>query len=121
MTSGALTGAASVTTRRFGLSGAEWGTTSIAVVVSTTAYLTVGYPYFARGVVADLLALVLLAMAGIAAGTRMKHEAAICLALIGLVVLIGPQWPLALSEAAWWTLFFFGLAGYLAVRKRLCD
>lgn len=121
MTSETLSGTASVTTRRFGLSAAEWVTTSVAVVVSTTAYLTADYPYLARGVAGDLLGFALLAVAGTAAGGRMKHEAAICLTLIGLVVLIRPQWPLALSEPAWWALFFVGLAGYLAVRKRICD
>jgi hypothetical protein len=109
------------TTRRFALSPTEWVTTSLAAAVSTTAYLVAGHPYLARGVVGDLLGFTLLAGAGLAVGARIQHEAAVCLALIGLVVLIGPQWPLAVPEAAWWGLFVLGLAGYLAVRKRLCD
>jgi uncharacterized membrane protein len=121
MTSAATSGTASATTRRFALSPSEWVTTSVAAVVSTTAYLTAGYPYLARGVVGDLLGFALLAAAGIALCRRLKHEAAVCLALIGVVVLIWPRWPLALPEAAWWALFFVGLAGYLAVRKRICD
>jgi uncharacterized membrane protein len=56
-----------------------------------------------------------------AAGRRIKHAAAICLALIGLVVLTAPRWPVVSSEAAWWGLFFVGLGGHLTVRKRICD
>lgn len=121
MTTGTVGSTARVTTRRFGLSGVEWVTTSVAAVVSTAAYLSAGYPYLARGVVGDLFGFLLLAVVGTAATARLKHEAAVCLTLIGLVVLIGPQWPLALSEATWWALFVAGVAGYLAVRKRICD
>lgn len=113
--------AGSATTRRFALSTGEWATTAIAAVVSTGAYLGAGYPYLARGVVGDLLGFALLAGVGVAVRARVKHEAAICLGLIGLVVLASPQWPLALPEAAWWALFFLGLAIYVAIRRRLCD
>lgn len=109
------------TTRRYALSPAEWATSAVAAVASTTAYLVSGHPYLARGVVGDLLGLALLAVAGTAVGARVRHEAAVCLVLIGAVLLAGPQWPLALPEAAWWALFSVGLLGYLAVRKRLCD
>ena len=108
------------TSRRFALSSAEWATTAIAAVVSTGAYLSAGYPYLARGVVGDLLGFALLAGVAIAVGARVKHEGAICLGLIGLVVLADPQWPLALPEAAWWALFFIGLAIYIAIRRRTC-
>ena len=112
---------AGATTRRFALSAGEWATTAIAAVVSTGAYLSAGYPYLARGVVGDLLGFALLAGVGIAVRARVKHEAAICLGLIGIVVLASPQWPLALPEAAWWALFFLGLAIYVAIRRRICD
>ena len=122
MTSSEVTKIAeSATTRRFALSTAEWATTTVAAVVSTGAYLNAGYPYLARGVVGDLLGFVLLAGIGLAVRARVKHEAAICLALIGLVVATGPQWPLALPEPAWWSLFFIGLAIYITVRRRICD
>jgi uncharacterized membrane protein len=109
------------TTRRFALSPPEWATTAIAAVLSTGAYLVHGHPYLARGVVGDLLGFVVLGAVGLAAHARVKHEAALCLALIGLVVLAGPQWPLALAEQAWWALFFLGLAIYIAIRRRSCD
>ena len=112
---------AAATTRRFALSAGEWATTAIAAVVSTGAYLSAGYPYLARGVVGDLLGFGVLAGVGLAVRARVKHEAAICLALIGLVLLASPQWPLALPEPAWWALFFVGLAMYIAVRRRICD
>ncbi len=71
--------------------------------------------------VGDLLGFAVLGVVGVAVHARVKHEAAVCLALIALVVLTGPQWPLALPEGAWWTVFFLGLAGYIAVRRRICD
>jgi hypothetical protein len=109
------------TTRRFALSRAEWATTSVAAVVSSAAYVTVGFPYLARGVVGDLVGFVLLGVAGAALGARLKHEALICLALIGVVLLLDPQWPLRLSEPLWWGLFTIGLAAYVAVRRTICD
>ena len=110
-----------MTTRRFALSAGEWVTTATAALVSTGAYLGAGSSYLARGVVGDLLGFAVLGVVGVAAHARAKHEAAVCLALIALVVLAGPQWPLALPEGAWWTVFFLGLAGYIAVRRRICD
>lgn len=112
---------AGATTRRFALSAGEWATTAIAAVVSTGAYLSAGYPYLARGVVGDLLGFGVLAGVGLAVRARVKHEAAICLAAIGLIVAAAPQWPLALPEPAWWALFSLGLAVYIAVRRRICD
>ncbi len=71
--------------------------------------------------VGDLLGFAVLAAAGATLGARVEHEAAVCLALVGLLVLAAPQWPLAVPAAAWWALFLIGLMGYLAVRKRLCS
>lgn len=68
----------------------------------------------------DLTGFLLLDVAG-AAGARLKHEALICLGLIGVVVLLDPQWPLRLSEPHWWGLFTIGLAPYVAVRRTICD
>ena len=121
MTGPLATISGSATTRRFALSAGEWATTASAAVVSTGAYLGAGYPYLARGVVGDLLGFGLLAGIGLAVRARVKHEAAICLGLIGLVVVASPQWPLALPEPAWWALFFLGLAIYVAIRRRICD
>jgi len=90
-------------------------------VVSTGAYLGEGHPYLARGVVGDLLGFAVLGAVGPATHGRVKHEAAICLALIGLVVLAGPRWRPALAEPAWWALFFTGLGIYIAIRRRICD
>lgn len=110
-----------MTTRRFALSRAEYATTGIAAVVSSTAYVTGGFPYLARGVVGDLTGFVVLAVAGAAAGARVRHEAAVCLVLIGVVLLLDPHWPLELPEPAWWALFGVGLAAYVVVRRRICD
>ena len=109
------------TTRRFALSPAEWATTAVAAVVSSAAYVTAGFPYLARGVVGDLTGFLLLGVAGAAVGARLKHEALVCLALIGGVLLLDPQWPLRVSEPLWWGLFTIGLAAYVAVRRRVCD
>ena len=119
-TGGTPTGG-TVTTRRFALSPSEWATTAAAAAVSTGAYLGAGQPYLARGVVGDLLGFAVLAGAGLTARARVRHEAAVCLGLIGLVVLAAPQWPLRLPEPVWWGLFGVGLAGYVAVRRRVCD
>ena len=109
------------TTRRFALSPAEWATTAVAAVVSSAAYVTTGFPYLARGVVGDLTGFLLFGVAGAAVGARVKHEALTCLALIGVVLLLDPQWPLRLSEPLWWGLFTIGLAAYVTVRRKICD
>lgn len=109
------------TTRRFRLSRAEWATTAVAAVVSSGAYVTLGYPYLARGVVGDLTGFLLLGLGGAAARARVKHEALVCLAVIGAVLLLDPQWPLRLSEPVWWALFSVGLGAYVLVRRTLCD
>ena len=114
-------GSSLLTTRRFGLSAGEWATTAVAAVVSTGGYLSGGSSYLARGVVADLLGFALLAGAGLAVHRRVRHEALICLVLIGAVLLLDPQWPLALPETAWWAMFFVGLTAYVSVRRRVCD
>lgn len=109
------------TTRRFGLARAEWITTAVAAVVSSSAYVTLGYPYLARGVVGDLTGFLLLGVAGAAAGARVKHEALVCLSVIGAVLMLDPQWPLRLAEPAWWALFSVGLSAYVLLRRKLCD
>lgn len=109
-----------LTTRRFALSRGEWLTTAVAAAVSTTAYLAGGHPYLARGVVGDLLGFAGLAAAGLIVGGRVRHEAAVCLTLIGAVLLTRPSWPLEVPDAVWWIVFVAGLVGYLAVRRRLC-
>ena len=111
----------SVSTRRFALSKAEYATTAVAAVVSSAAYITGGFPYLARGVVGDLAGFLALGIAGVALRARVRHEAAVCLALIGAVLLIDPDWPLRFSEPAWWALFSMGLAAYVVVRRRICE
>ena len=110
-----------VTTRRFALSRSEYATTAVAAIASSTAYVTSGFPYLARGVVGDLSGFVVLGVAGAAAGARVRHEAAVCLTLIGAVLLLDPQWPLEFAEPAWWALFSTGLAAYVVVRRRICE
>lgn len=111
----------SVTTRRFALSRAEYVTTGVAAAMSSAAYVTGGFPYLARGVVGDLAGFLVLGVAGLVVRARVRHEAALCLALIGAVLLGDPDWPLRLAEPAWWALFSTGLAAYVVVRRRICD
>ena len=110
-----------VTTRRFALSRTEYATTAVAAVVSSAAYVTGDFPYLARGVVGDLAGFLLLGAAGLAVHARIRHEAAFCLALIGGVLVVDPDWPLRLAEPAWWALFSTGLAAYVVVRRQICD
>lgn len=110
-----------LTTRRFALSRAEYATTAAAAVVSSTAYLAGGFPYLARGVVGDLTGFVVLGAAGLAAAARVRHEAAVCLVMIGGVVLLDPDWPLRVSEPLWWAAFTAGLTAYVIVRRTISD
>ncbi len=110
-----------LTTRQFSLSTSEYTTTAVAAVVSSTAYVAGGFPYLARGVVGDLTGFVVLGAASLAAQARVRHEATACLALIGAVLLLDPQWPLRIAEPVWWAMFLTGLAAYVVVRRRICD
>jgi MYXO-CTERM domain-containing protein len=110
-----------LTTRRFALSRAEWATTAAAAVVSSAGYLAGGQAYLSRGVLGDLAGFALLAALGLARGARVRHEALVCLALIGVVLLLDPRWPVGTGEAPWWAAFAVGLVAYLAVRRRVCD
>ena len=100
------------------LDRSEQVTTGVAVVTSTALYLRYGQPYLARGVVGDLLVLGLLAVPLVRTRTRARHEAAWCLAGIGVVQLVRPRWPLGFSEPVWWAAIGAGLAGYVLVRSR---
>ncbi len=110
-----------LTTRRFALSSAEVGTTLAAAAVSSGAYLLGGSAYLARGILGDLLGFAVLGVVAHAARARARHEAALCLTGIGLVLLANPRWPLAVPELAWWALFVLGLAAYVRVRQGVCD
>jgi hypothetical protein len=106
-----------LTTKQFALDGPEYATTALAAVVSSAAYLTFGLPYLSRGVLGDLAGFVVLAALGLARGERLRHEALLCLALIGGVLLLDLQWPLAVPEPAWWAVFVCGLLPYLFLRR----
>ncbi len=106
-------------TRSWGLSRVEWLTTAVAAAVSTTGYLVGGADYLARGVVGDLVGFLLLGAVGTALRARVRHEALLCLVLIGVVLLASPDWPLRASSTTWWVAFAAGLLAYLAVRRRL--
>ena len=109
-------------TRRFALSREEVLTTAVAVVVSTAAYLAGGSDYLARGVVGDLVGLAILSAVAVVRRRRLRHEALLCLACIGAVVALSPDWPpRVLPEAAWWAVFVVALSGYLLLRRRVCD
>lgn len=86
--------------------------------MSTALYVALGEPYLARGVVGDLAGFA--ALAGILASTRRRarHEALVCLGLIGAMLVVRPDWPLRQGRAAWWAAVTVGLGGYLIVRTR---
>lgn len=108
------------TTRRFRLSAAEWVTTAAAAALSSAGYVLGGNAYLARGVVGDLAGFVVLGTLATVLGRRLRHEALLCLASIGAVLALAPQWPLRVHESVWWALFAVGLLSYLAVRRRAC-
>jgi hypothetical protein len=103
-----------------GLSRSEWISSVAAAVVSGGAYVTWGQPYLARGVVGDLTGFVLLGAAAVTSGRRVRHEAAVCLALIGVVLAADLSWPLKVPEPAWWGVFTAGIGAYVAVRHKVC-
>lgn len=105
------------TTKQFALDGPEYATTALAAVVSSAAYLTGGLPYLSRGVLGDLAGFALLAAGGLARDERMRHEALVCLGLIGAVLLLDPDWPVRVPEPARWAAFVLGLLSYLALRR----
>ncbi len=105
------------TTRTFALDGPEYATTAVAAVVSSAAYLTDGLEYLSRGVIGDLLGFAVLASVGLALGRRLRHEALLCLACIGGVLLLDPAWPVEIAEPYWWGAFSIGLAAYLSLRR----
>lgn len=111
----------SALTRAFALGRPELVTSAVAAAVSSTAYVTQGSDYLARGVVGDLAGFGVLALVAGRTGARLRHEALICLAGIGVVTAASPAWPTALPELLWWAIFTVGLGSYLAVRQRVCD
>jgi predicted anti-sigma-YlaC factor YlaD len=105
-------------TARRGLDRSEWATTATAFAISSACYLRWRHPYLARGVVGDLVGLTLLSAVAWTR-RRLRHEALICLASIAVVVVIDPEWPLAIAGLAWWLAVVLAVAGYLAVRLRV--
>lgn len=92
-------------------------TTAVAVVASSTGYVTGGFAYLARGVLGDLVGFAVLAGLLLATGRRLRHEALLCLLLIGAVLLVAPDWPLRLAEGWWWLMWSAGLTAYLMLRQ----
>ena len=109
------------TTRAFRLSRWELATSAVAAVVSSTAYVTQGSDYLARGVVGDLAGFGVLALVAAVVGARLRHEALMCLGGIGLLAAASPDWPTRLPQACWWTAFVVGLVLYVTLRQRVCD
>lgn len=108
-----------LTTEERALEGGELLTTTAAVVISTALYLRSGHPYLARGVVGDIAGLALLTMVLVTRYRRVRHEALVCLAGIGVVLVADPQWPVRRSSGFLWLVITAGLTGYLAARQRL--
>jgi hypothetical protein len=106
-----------VTTAESAPTPLEWVTTAGAATLSTGLYLVYGAPYLARGVVGDSLGFAVLAVPLVARRRRLRHEALVCLAGIGVVSAAGADWPLRLPSAFWWSLVAVELAAYLALRR----
>ncbi|CAN5129591.1 hypothetical protein BH20ACT5_BH20ACT5_04320 [soil metagenome] len=101
------------------LSRGELGTTAAATAVSVALYVRYGHPYLARGVIGDLLGFAVLGTVLVLHRQRLRHEALICLAGIGVLLLASPDWPLRYPSATWWAVVGLGLGGYLTARARL--
>lgn len=109
----------SFTTSAPRLDRAEGLSTACAAAVSTALYVALGEPYLARGVVGDLAGFAALAGVLASTGRRARHEALVCLSLIGVVLVVHPDWPLRHGRAAWWAAVTAGLGGYVLVRTRV--
>jgi hypothetical protein len=105
-------------TNRWGLDRAEVTTSALAIAVSSSLYVTWGHSYLARGVVGDLAGLGLLSLVALRWRRRVRHEALLCLACIGVVLAIDPRWPLQVAGIVWWSAVTAGVAAYLAIRRR---
>lgn len=109
------------TTRRFALDTAEWVTTVAAAYVSTSAYVRHGRTYLAPGVGGDLIGFGVLWQVLRTRDARLRHEAALCLACIGLVTAAPrPTVVRRVPEPLLWGAFAAGLTAYLHVRRRTC-
>ncbi|MEW6475221.1 MAG: hypothetical protein AB1679_23440 [Actinomycetota bacterium] len=108
-----------MTTGRLGLGRSELVTTALAFLVSSALWVSYGHPYLARGVLGDLLGLAGLTVVLWATRRRGRHEALCCLAAIGLVAALSPDWPLRVHDVVWWTAVAVAVAGYVAVRQRV--
>lgn len=106
------------TSIRWGLDVDEVATTAVTVVASSALYAVRGAPYLARGVIGDLAGFVVLGLVVATARRRLRHEAVVCLAAIGVTLAAGPTWPLELASGWWWAAFAAGLAAYVALRWR---
>lgn len=98
------------------LDGPEMASTAAAAAVSASLYARKGHAYLAPGVLGDLLGFALLAGPLAVRRRRLRHEAATCLAAIGIVLAARPRWPPRRSSLFWWTSFTAGFAGYLCLR-----
>jgi hypothetical protein len=107
-----------LTTTHWGLDRSELVTTLLAFLVSSSLFVAWGHPYLARGVVGDLIGLWLLSLA-VLRRRRLRHEALVCLACIGIVLFADPGWPLRISGIVWWSAITAGVVAYLALRRHV--
>ena len=100
------------------MSGSEIATTAAAAAtVSTSLYLREGADYLAQGVVGDVVGFAILAVP-LSRGRRFRHEALVCLGMIGIVRAVDPSWPLTRSSSFWWRTVAAGLVAYTGLRGR---
>ncbi len=101
------------------LTRGELATTAVAAAASASLYLRYGHPYLARGVVGDVLGFTVLTGVLVHRRRRLRHEALVCLAGIGVLLAARPDWPLRHQSGTWWAVVGLALSGYLIARARL--
>lgn len=111
----------SSTTTDWALDGSEWGTSALAAAVSSSMYVRHGQRYLGPGVLGDLLGFAVLSQVMGRRGARLRHEALLCLAAIGVTAATTRTTRVgSIPEPLLWGTFATGLSAYLRQRSNVC-